>query len=166
MKIVCAWCGSVLKDNEEVRPISHGICAGCSRNLLFQGGVRLREYLNTLGAPVLAVDSDVVVKVANDLALAALGKDAAAVAERHGGVVFECEFARLPGGCGRTVHCSACAVRRTVTETFRTGKAQVRVPAVLHSESPRGKKEISLYISTEKVGEIVFLRIDRLEKKG
>lgn len=31
-KVVCAWCGAVLKDGEE--PISHGICELCSEKVL------------------------------------------------------------------------------------------------------------------------------------
>ena len=31
-KVVCAWCGLVLKDGTE--PISHGICETCSQHLL------------------------------------------------------------------------------------------------------------------------------------
>lgn len=165
MKVVCAWCGKLLKDDAE-RPISHGICDACSRTVQFQEGVKLREYLNALDVPVLAVDSDVVVKVANDRALTLLGKTQNAVGGRLGGDVFECEFARLPGGCGRTIHCSGCAIRLTVAETWRTGRPKVNVPALLHHEQNGEKEEISLYLSTEKVGEMVFLRIDRLEKKG
>jgi len=167
MKVLCAWCGTVLQDGEaEGRPISHGICGACSSNIEFQEGVKLRKYLDSLELPVLAVDSDVVVKIANGKALALLGKNAEAVGGKRGGNVFECEHARLPGGCGRKLHCSGCAIRRTVTETWQTGKPAVSVPAILNHAATAGKEAISLRISTEKIGEMVFLRIDRMEQQG
>jgi PAS domain-containing protein len=154
-----------MKQGDAERPISHGICDACSRSTHLQAGLELREYLNTLEAPVVAVDSDAVVKVANDKACGLFGKDVASVVGRTGGDVFECIHASEPGGCGGTVHCSACAIRKTVTDTFTSGKPSIRVPAFL-KQGPTGRQgEIALYISTEKVGDVVFLRIDRVGKK-
>lgn len=31
-KVVCAWCGKLLKDGKE--PISHGICEPCAKKVL------------------------------------------------------------------------------------------------------------------------------------
>ncbi len=46
-------------------------------------------------------------------------------------------------------------------ETFRTGKARARVGACLNHDTPTGIRREELFISTEKVGRIVLLRIDR-----
>ena len=123
MKKICAWCGTwLIKDGEEdVRRtdtvVSHGICRNCLTNVQFQAGVKLQELLDALEAPVVAVDSDVVLKVVNDKARVLFGKTPEAIIGHRGGEVFECAHARLPGGCGRTMHCSGCTVRRTVTDT-------------------------------------------------
>jgi len=168
MNVVCAWCGANLDDGRKNRGderMSDGLCAACAAGIRSEGGVGLRNYLNLLDEPVVAVDSDAVVKVANDKACSLFGKDAASVIGRKGGDVFECIHAREPEGCGGTVHCSACAIRKTVTDTFFSGKPSIRVPAFL-KQGPTGRQsEIALYISTEKVGDVVFLRIDRVGKK-
>jgi ferredoxin len=82
--------------------------------------------------------------------------------DRRGGEVFECVNARLPGGCGKTIHCSACVVRRSVTTTHRTSLPQSMVPATLKRSSPAGPVNVALQITTVKVGEMVMLRIDRM----
>ena len=57
------------------------------------------------------------------------------------------------------MHCSGCAVRLTVTDTMRTGRSHKEVPAYVNQKDRR----LSLRISTEKAGECVLLRIDRLD---
>jgi hypothetical protein len=80
---------------------------------------------------------------------------------RLGGDVFECEYARHPDGCGRTIHCSGCAIRRSVTTTFQTGQALHHVPAQL-KQYPQENRQVEMLISTEKVGDTVWLRIEAL----
>jgi hypothetical protein len=80
-----------------------------------------------------------------------------------GGDVFECAYARLPGGCGRTAHCSGCTIRQTVMDTVRTGQGHLRAPAYLNRATPDGVQRIPLTISTERVGDFVLLRIDAVE---
>jgi hypothetical protein len=166
MSVVCAWCGATIGYDDLVRPVSHGICEKCGRTVHFQEGVPLQEFLDALEAPVLAVDSDVLVKVANRRARTLLKKDDADIVDRRGGDVFACTHARLPGGCGKTVHCSGCTIRRTVMETDQTGRAFLQVPAYLRQGQPGSENEICLYVSTEKVGDVVLLRIDRIGESG
>ena len=170
MKRVCAWCksefGTGTGEPEQQESISHGICDACRRRLGAQRGIALREYLNMLEVPVLAVDSDVVVKIANDEACRLVCKQPQDIADRKGGDVFECSYARLPGGCGKDVHCSGCTIRLTVEETYRTGNPRLRVPAFLRYGGPGAERDISMHVSTEKVGDLVLLRIDRVGKRG
>ncbi|MEW5736158.1 MAG: PAS domain-containing protein [Thermodesulfobacteriota bacterium] len=166
---ICAWCGAKLSNSPggtaepSDYPITHGICPPCADNLVFQAGVDLGRYLDSLEVPVVVVDGDAVVQTANDAARAMLGKELARIEGRRGGDVFECSYARLPGGCGRTEHCSACAIRRSVTETLETGKAKSMVEAYLNQDSEEGAIRHRLIISTEKVGGVVFLRVDGLD---
>lgn len=165
MNVVCAWCGtfirSVPEGAENPGPHdSHGICADCARTLLEDLGVPVETFLSELGVPVLLMDDDVQVTDANPAALAMLGRTEATVLGRLGGEVFECVNSRLPGGCGRSVHCSGCTLRRTVTSTWETGRTCSRVPATLEVTRGDEPERIALLITTAKVGNRVLLRID------
>jgi len=166
VKVVCAWCGQDLGEvdaGDESRPItSHGMCESCAFHLSAQMGVPLREYLDSLGVPVAVVDSDAAVLMASSAAEAALDRGQPLTGLRAGDV-FECRNALLPGGCGRTVHCSGCTLRQTVTDTFATGRSHVRVPAYLRRGRNGGEEVVALLVTTEKAGGMVLLRIDRLD---
>ena len=163
----CAWCkGSVAKTlSPDRRRIADSVCGNCSESFVFQMGVPLQTFIDSLQAPIFVVDGDVVVQAANKWGYAMLKKDATQVLKQLGGVVFECAYARLPGGCGRTVHCSGCAIRRSVYHTMETGKSLTRVAAILNcGEAPEPGK-IAMHISTEKMGNIVLLRVDAPEEQ-
>lgn len=165
MKIECAWCKKTIGFKEvpgEERgegPITHGLCKDCESHFVFQCGVSEQEYIDDIRFPVCIVDGDGVVLSANRELQTFLGKDVEQIRQFKGGDVFECEFARLPEGCGKTVHCSGCTIRKTVTNTFQTGQAAVRVPATVS----RTSSKLDMTISTEKVGNVVYLRIDKLK---
>lgn len=165
MKRICAWCGAELGPADTSKPddaITHGICDGCIDNIIFQEGVELGEYLDAQSAPIVMVDSEGVLKAANKAAVAMLGKTAAEIERHRIGLVFECEYARLPEGCGGTVHCGGCAIRRTVNQTVATGRSFSRVPATLKRHTPEEPQDIRFLISTEKAGDAVLLKIDQV----
>ena len=165
MKRVCAWCskdlGIVTDSTRSDADISHGICEGCLNNIEFQQGVPLHRYLDSIPLPVLVVDRQVVVRAANRTASEALSKDPQEMVQHLAGNVFECAHARLPGGCGRTVHCSGCAIRRSVMRTYETGEPQTHVPAVLRRGVPGHPSDIELIITTVRSGNAVLLRVER-----
>ena len=167
MKQVCAWCrteiGNIESSVHSDSDVSHGICNNCLDNLTFQQGVPITDYLETLPLPVLLVDDYGIVKAVNKKACEVLGKEPLEIVQHLGGNVFECAYARLPEGCGRTVHCSACAIRRAVTTTYETGEPQGMVPAVLNREKGGRPSKIALSITTVKKGNVVVLRVDRIE---
>ena len=164
MRRVCAWCGKKLGEPSsgcaENGPVTHGICDGCASNLAAQSGVPLQEFLDGLGTPVLLVDSEGTIVTANTAVRAMLGKALDLIEGFKGGDVFECAFARLPEGCGNTVHCSGCMIRRTVMDTHHTGENHLLAPAYLNQQTSAGIRVLDLSITTEKAGDIVFLRID------
>ncbi len=164
MRRVCAWCnkdlGVVASHHDETYPITHGVCHECKMALTFQSGETLHNYLDGLNAPVVLVDFEGRIKTANLSARSALGKDLSAIEDVDGGTVFECAYARLPEGCGNTVHCSGCTIRRSVMATLATGKSLLNVPATLNVKDPVNPEKVSLHISTEKAGKLVLLRID------
>ena len=142
--------------------ITHGICEPCRRALFAQMGVPLRRFIDLLDVPVVVVGEDDDVRAANRLACELIGRDVSRIEGLKGGAVFECAYASLPGGCGNTVHCSGCAIRCSVTETFETGASLLRVPATLTQCAAGEECEIRLLISTEKAVDLVLLRIDEV----
>ncbi len=159
MQKQCAWCGQRLPSDDLGGDISHGICQSCTEEF-FNDDQSLRGYLNRLSVPVLAVDSTGRLITASDAACAMLGREPASLAGLTGGEAFSCRWSRLPSGCGETLHCRTCAVRRTVMGTFATGQPRTRVPARADLTAPDGDHAIEFRISTQKVGATVLLRID------
>ena len=76
-----------------------------------------------------------------------------------GGVALECAYARLPEGCGKTVHCVTCTIRNTVTSTIQSKVLHTDVPAKLRHED----NEIAMYLSTEIIGSCVCVKIKMVE---
>jgi hypothetical protein len=139
--------------------ITHGICKSCKEYFFSKKDNTIDQLLNKLDAPVLVVNDAGDVLLANTQALHMLGKDLTMVKDLRIGTVMECAWARLPEGCGHTVHCVACTIRSNINTTFSTGKSLRRVPAVLHRSN--GKiHQADFLISTEKVDDMVLLRID------
>jgi len=161
MSQICIWCrreweGITLAGS----PVTGNTCLEC-RERLFQAEapVSLREYLDQLAAPVLLVDGNGNVVGFNTAAAKLLGKPASQLKGRYGNVV-ECSYARLAGGCGNTVHCQACTIRRTVASTALTGEPRYQVAAYQDLQTSHGPRETRFVITTEKVGGFVLLRID------
>ena len=70
MKRVCAWCrkqlGRVDSQGSLENVITHGICEKCSDNLLFQMGVELEVFLDSLKLPVVVVNREGTIVTGND----------------------------------------------------------------------------------------------------
>jgi hypothetical protein len=169
MKVICAWCHQELRADpknagKSESEISHGICPSCSDYFLSGKRPTLDKFLDRLAVPVLVVDAQGVILLANQYALDVLGKDLNKVQGYKGGDAMECGYARLPGGCGRTEHCKACTIRNSVMETFGTGQSLQRVTAYLNRRADDGTVKIRFLISTQKVDDTVFLRIDQVSQ--
>ncbi len=156
----CVWCDKELGPQRSGR-IAHALCGRCSESFVFQMGVPLQTLIDSLPAPIFVVDNNMRVKAANREGCALLKKGSEAVLEQLGGVVFECAHAQLPEGCGRTVHCSGCAIRRSVYHTWETGERLVNVPATLGSARPGEASAIALLVSTERMGDVILLEVER-----
>ncbi len=162
IRVICSACQVVLREEHtgaKEFAISHGLCEKCYHHFIAQVGVTLDEYIEGLEAPTVAVVGDGRIGAANDRARTMLGKTDAEILGYLGGDVFECRYALLPEGCGRTVHCSGCTIRNTVTDTQETGRAHRDVPAVVNIDSKDENSQQRLLISTEKRGGVVFLSV-------
>lgn len=166
MRRICAWCKKALSPREEMgteKEITHGICSLCALKFTKNVSKTAREILDIIDEPVLVVDSLGVVKTANQSGLDLLGKDLDAIEEHLGGDVLECAYARLPEGCGKTEHCKTCAIRNVLMDTLLHDRSYSKVPAFQKINTPSGERIMRFYISTEKVGEQILLRIDDIE---
>ena len=143
---------------------SHGMCPPCLDYFISQWkGLELGEYLGKFDKPVFVVDADRRLIACNGPAEQVLGWDRDAMRGLRAGEFMECEHARLPEGCGRTIHCRDCQLRRSIAETIETGQAQVNVPAyqvTLVDGIPRTR---SLSISTVKIGDAVAVTIENMD---
>ena len=167
MKSVCAWCNADLGGGGEQLPencpITHGVCLSCAQRFLAELAEPLRGFLDRLGVPVLLIDSSPEVRAANALAREMLGKDIAEIEGHRPGRVIECLHAYEPGGCGNQIHCKSCTIRRAILDTHATGKSLTRLrafPDILSAND--GAKRLSIEISTEKVGDVVLLRVHEM----
>ncbi|MFH1467304.1 MAG: hypothetical protein ABIO70_23175 [Pseudomonadota bacterium] len=159
MRVVCSYCGIDLGQRGEPGDdgVSHGMCQACLAHFIAQwDGLGWDDYLDRFAWPVLVVDPDVRILALNQPAEKLLGRPKERLIGLLGGEALECVYARLPGGCGRTLHCATCAVRRTITRTIETGLSQRRVPATLEHE--RGT--IDLWIDTQVRDGVVLVQIE------
>jgi PAS domain-containing protein len=165
MNRACLRCQAELPEASESSSftVTQSVCPECRKQLTHTPrSIPLRNFLNHLPTPVLLVDGDVCVQDFNEAARALLGKNPPEILHHRGGEVMECAYSRLPGGCGNTEHCKACTIRRAVATTHATGISQCRVPAYADLAGTTGVRETRFLISTEKVGQFVFLSIDEV----
>ncbi len=161
LKIICSYCQRDCGEKEPLTDtdISHTICPECLKHFRAQwAGMDFSKYLERFPFPVLIVDGDGRGIAANQILADALGKPRRELTGLLGGNVMECEFARLPGGCGRTVHCDVCTVRNAVMRTHATGEGEVRTPAFVQRSDGR----VDLAITTEKIGDAVAITIEEM----
>lgn len=166
MKTICAWCnksmGSIIFDENSEGLLSHGICKECFGAMKGPKKSTLKEFLDSIETPVLVVGLDATINYANMQAREILQKEMPNIEGIWGGDVFECAYAKLREGCGNTSHCVGCTIRNTVMDTMQTGNSHLRSPAYLMQGTPEDNQEIKFLISTEKVSDVVLLRIDKV----
>ena len=167
IKQVCLYCGSYLGSLESTEDgpelISHGVCSICFPRLMRGMGQPFADFLNSLPGPIYIVDAECRVVGANKLGLQQVSKHLPAIEGKPAGEVFECKHARLPGGCGRTLHCKTCTIRKAVIKTAETGESCLRVPAFIDLADISKDMTVRFLISTEKVNDAVLLRIEDVQ---
>lgn len=162
MRIVCSYCHQELGEKEPLddHAVSHGMCAECERYFARQwSGLKLGEYLDDIEFPALAVNRDRRVLAANRRMAELLGKSDREQFGLLGGEAMECQYARLPEGCGQTIHCQTCTIRRAVLDAMETGLPQLRVPAYLNQVD----RHIKMLISTYKHDRFVRIVIEEMD---
>jgi hypothetical protein len=147
------------------REVTHGICPDCYERLFGPAtGVSLPRLLERVDVPLFVMDGDARVVAGNAMAAGVLGEAVPVLEGSFVGDVLECARARQPGGCGKAEGCSACTLRRTVTDTYATGQSHGGVCTVLRATDD-GRQFIDVQVSTERVDRGVLLRIDQLARR-
>jgi len=140
--------------------VSHGSCEECGR---FFGtnskNVPIKEFIESFSFPILRVNANVVILDANEHALKFLGKGHDEISGRLGGDVIDCVNSQLLGGCGQTLCCTSCVIRRSVTETHKTGTQFIDVETFPILSAGTGVKKIHVKISTVRRSGSVLLKI-------
>jgi len=170
MRKVCAWCNKNLSSpnadlNFENAPVTHGICSDCARTIMSFRAKQLQSFLDQFPDPVFLVTSEGRIVTANSAGFTALKKKPEDVDGKLGGEAFDCRYADLPGGCGKTVHCKSCTIRNTVMDTLQSGKSNKKVPAYPDLHHITGEFRIRFLITTERVADAVLLRIDDISEE-
>ena len=169
MNRICAWCKKEMANREQYSAdgdITHGICSLCAVEFTRNITRTAQEILDMIVEPVFVLDSEGVVKSTNASGRKLLGKEYSDISNHLGGEVFECVYARLPEGCGRTEHCKTCAIRNTVMDTLATGRSYTKVPAFQKINTPGGVRIMRFFVSTEKLDGHILLRIDEATAKA
>ena len=165
MKRVCSWCSKELPPREDYAAdgaITHGICSLCAIKATGHKPRSAKTILNLIQEAVFIVDSNGIIKATNRSGERMLCKKSGDIEDHLGGAAFECSYSRADGGCGRTIHCKTCTIRNIVMDTLSTGKGYQHVPAFQSIETGKGTKLLKFLVSTEKVKDRIFLRIDEV----
>lgn len=165
---ICAWCTKELDASDapsENKPlISHGICTDCADRFFNQNNVDIIDFLDRIDAPVVIVNKDGAIVNANIIAKNKMNLTFDQN-EYEQGDIIECIYASEPEGCGNTIHCSGCKIRKTIMDTIEHGRSHENVPAYINRGSSNKVRQLDFVFSTEKVNEIVLLRIDKMGKE-
>ncbi len=147
MLVVCAYCRKTISDDRRggACDVSHGMCPSCADHYeRLWKGMPLSEYLETIDRPVMMLIGDGAVVAVNQKLAGVLGRDKVELRGLLGGEAMACVHSLLPEGCGKTVHCRECTVRRAVESVARTGKPLERIPAYLDKKDGRVNLRISV----------------------
>lgn len=155
----CKACGKEIGPGGQLsyKNITHGICSDCvarpSANSVL---------LESIDAPVLLMQGNPrQVVTANRKALELFGKELHEVENHRGGEVFDCVHSFTEAGCGKDVNCENCKIKNAIVDTFVTANSQNGVSTELSIKKPAGTRTFVLQVSTEKVGDLALVRIDR-----
>ena len=141
MDIVCFYCKNLLRTIESnISGVSHGVCRNCLPKLLKELGQSLSEFLDELSAPILVLQEGTRIVAANAAARKLSPEPLEELCGRLCGDVIGCRHSKEAGGCGQTVHCLSCTIRRSVAHTIETGRVLQGYPGI-SGHRPDGRRQ-------------------------
>ncbi len=167
MNKVCRQCNTGLESNPKSDyNVTNGICSQCVENLFDEQKNSLKAFLNSIDAPILLMQPDPrQVRTANKKASELFKKDLSQIEGHRGGQVFDCTHAFTEAGCGKDENCEDCKIKNSVVETFTREKSFNGISTVLDIKKNNSIIPYALQVSTEKIGDLALIRIDKYEKK-
>lgn len=140
--------------------VSYGIYEKPTPQVL--DGLNYNEWIEAIDAPVLLMQGNPrQIVTANIRALELFEKELAEVEGHRGGQVFDCIHAFTDDGCGKDSNCDGCKIRDSIIDTFTTGMPHNGVSTTLLIKKAKKVTNHILQLSTEKVGGLVLIRIER-----
>jgi hypothetical protein len=103
------------------------------------------------------------VVTANRKALELFEKELHEVESHRGGQIFDCVHSFTEAGCGKDINCENCKIKNAIVDTFTTANSHNGVSTELSIKKANGTKTYVLQVSTEKVGDLALVRVDRYE---
>ena len=166
MTLPCRICGKeIAPDGQAVRIITHGLCAGCVVRM--SATPDRTVFLESIDAPVLLMQGNPrQVITANRRALELFGKALHEVAGHRGGQVFDCIHSFTEAGCGIDANCENCTIKNAIVDTFTTAHSHHGVSTELPIRKATGIKTCALQVSTEKIGDLALVRVDRYDAEA
>lgn len=123
------------------------------------------EWIEAIDAPILLLQGNPrQVVTANRRALELFEKELHEVEGHRGGQVFDCVYAFTEDGCGKDSNCEGCKIRDAIIDTFITARQHNGVSTTLQIKKINEIVNFELQVSTEKVGDLALVRIDRFNR--
>jgi nitrogen-specific signal transduction histidine kinase len=161
----CTWCGIELTDNNTKTVAGKQLCDNCTgKPLNNETYASVREFIDNLDQPVIIIENDTEITMVNKAAENVFLNNSAILEKSRAGDALQCTCAKLPGGCGKTIHCKACAIRQAVENTRKTGKGYNNIKAFQYVNTPNGKELRTVVISTEKAWNTVLVQVHELNQ--
>jgi len=163
--VICFYCKACIQVESSIVPgVSYGVCQNCIPRLVKDLGQSLSEFLDELSIPIMVVQEDLRVVAGNQTSRKLSPEPMEEIFGRLCGEVIGCTHSREPKGCGQTVHCPNCAIRRSVVHTIETGRSCLQVLAYQDVGRKTGDRRVCFWISTEKMGAFAKLIINSIEE--
>ena len=164
MTATCTVCGRPVEPNTKAafRNISSAICDSCASQV--SEASDCTALIEAIDAPVLLMQGNPrQVITANRKALALFEKELHEVEGHRGGQVFDCVHSFTVAGCGKDANCENCKIRNAIVDTFISANPHSGVSTELSIKKAKGIKTYALQVSTEKLGDLALIRVERYD---
>ena len=164
MTASCTLCGRSVLPNAKTsrRNITAGICDSCISQV--SGTSDCSMLLEAIDAPILLMQGNPrQVITANRRALALFEKMPHEVESHRGGQIFDCVHSFTEAGCGKDANCENCKIKNAIVDTFTSANPHLGVSTELAIKKANGARAYLLQVSTEKLGDLALVRIERYE---
>lgn len=162
MTATCMVCRNPLASPKPSRNIGFETCDACIARM-----AKASDYtplLEAIDAPVLLMQSNPrQVVSSNRKAMALFEKPLEQIASHRGGQVFDCVHSFTEAGCGKDVHCEGCKIKDAIVDTLTSGVSHTGVATALSIRKADGIVPHVLQVTTEKLGDLALVRIDRYD---